>query len=192
MFYNGDYNEGAYLMSSSEGECIKANLGRNSSLYKGFFESGMMNNRKNRLAMIFADDKNKVVNDFKNNKDRVLLFDAVDSGLSVDSIIEVKAMFDAIIEDSPNYEINIYIVIAANEYELARNSDCFDVNKGKYIRFDDYEDYRKFIIKSRQLKEKRLEKQEIWRQKQHDRELEEYKKIKEETDKIINLSLIHI
>lgn len=186
MFYNNDYAEGAYLMSASEGECIKANLGRNSSLYKGFFESGLMNTRKNRLAMIFADDKNKVVNDFKNNKDRVLLFDAVDSGLSVDSIIEVKTMFDEIIKDIPNYNVNVYIVIAANEYELARNSDCFDVNAGKYIRFNDYEDYRKFIIKSRQNKEKRLKQQEIWRQKQREKALttftnllETYKKNKD-------------
>lgn len=174
LFYDENYAEGAFLMSASEGECIKANLGRNSSLYKNFLQNGTINNRKNRLAMLFNENADKLSSTLKNSKDRVLLFDAVDSGLSVDSIIEVKTMFDEIIKDIPNYNVNVYIVIAANEYELARNSDCFDVNTGKYIRFNDYEDYRKFIIKSRQNKEKRLKQQEIWRQKQREKALTTY------------------
>lgn len=177
LFYNHDYAEGAFLMSASEGECIKANLGRNSSLYKNFFQNGIIDNRKNRLTMLFNENADKLSSTLKNSKDRVLLFDAVDSGLSVDSIIEVKAMFDNIIKDVENYKVNIYIIIAANEYELARNSDCFDVNSGKYLRFSDYEDYRSFIIKSRVKKETRIGRQTIWREKQHTKEIEQYKKL---------------
>jgi len=50
------------------------------------------------------------------------------------------------------------IVISANEYELANGEQCFDVNLGKYLTFDDYESYKKFILKSRKLKDKRYDK----------------------------------
>ena len=75
---------------------------------------------------------------------------------------------------------NIYIIIAANEYELARNADCFDVNAGKYIRFNDYEEYRTFIINSRKKKEARIDQQEKWREKQRQKELKEYVKVAEQ------------
>lgn len=177
LFSVENFSEVSYLMSASEGEGIKANLGRNSTFYKEFFKNGYINNRTNRLSMLFDDKKAEKLATFKNCKDRVLLFDAVDSGLSVDSIIEVKEMFNAILEDIPNYNVNIYIIIAANEYELARNSDCFDVNSGKYLKFYDYEDYRDFIIKSRLKKETRIRRQSTWRKKHHDKEVDEYKKL---------------
>lgn len=178
MFFNENISEGVFLLTASEGESIKANLGRNSTLYKDFFKLGYINNSSHRISMLFEENKEEKLEELKNTKDRVLLFDAVDSGLSVDSIIEVKSMFDTIIKDSPNYNINIYIIIAANEYELCRNSDCFDVNSGKYLRFTDYEDYRSFIIKSRIKKEKRIEKQKVWRETQHKKELNNYIKVK--------------
>lgn len=84
-----------------------------------------------------------------------ILLDAVDSGLSVDNIIELKDLFSLIIEDAKNRDIDVYIVISANEYELARNEQCFDVYNCEYITFKDYEDYRKFIIRRRKIKDKR-------------------------------------
>ena len=174
-----DYQEAAYLMSSSEGECIKANLGRKSKIFKEFVEKGIVNDRFYRFSKAFSGDKEEVI---KSN-DRVFLFDAVDSGLSVDSVVEIKSLFDLILKDFKDSGKNIYIVIAANEYELARNSECFDVNKGEYIRFKDYEEYRSFIIKSRQKKEKRIEKQIIWREKQKQKEIKKYFEIKEKQEK---------
>ena len=176
LMFEGDYGEASYLFCASEGEGIKANVQRESTMYKGFFENGYMNNSKNRMARIFADeDKLKELDlQYATCKDRVLLFDAVDSGLSVDSIVEVKKMFDSIIEDTKNMNLNIYIIIAANEYELARHSNCFDVNEGKYIAFNDYEEYRSFIIKNRIAKEKRIEKQISWRNNKKQKEIEKY------------------
>lgn len=175
VFFDGDYIEGAYLWSSSEGECIKANLGRKTKLFQEFISKGIVNDRSYKLAKIFSDEEDEEV---KSN-DRVFLFDAVDSGLSVDSIVEVKGLFDTIIDDFKESDKNIYIVIAANEYELARNSECFDVNTGKYIRFNDYEDYRTFILRSRKRKEDRIEKQTAWRERQKRKEIKEYLKTKE-------------
>lgn len=175
---DNDLQEAAYLMSASEGECIKANFGRKSKIFGEFIEKGIVNDRQHRFARIFAD-KEEIIN----SNDRVFLFDAVDSGLSVDSVVEIKSLFDAILDDFKDSGKNVYIVIAANEYELARNSECFDVNEGKYIRFKDYEEYRSFIINSRQKKEKRIKKQITWREKQKQKEIKKYLEIKEKQEK---------
>lgn len=56
-------------------------------------------------------------------------FDAIDSGLSVDNIVDVKEyMFKTIFRTAPNTDI--YIVVTANEYEFARGEECFDVYRG--------------------------------------------------------------
>ena len=84
-----------------------------------------------------------------------LLFDAVDSGLSVDNIVELKEdLFSLILQHRGDTEI--YIIISANEYELARGEACFDVLRGKYITFKTYEAYRNFILKTREAKNKRV------------------------------------
>lgn len=174
VLLDGDFAEGSYLYSSSEGECIKANLGRKTKLFQEFINKGIVNDRAYRFAKIFSDEDD---GEIKSN-DRVFLFDAVDSGLSVDSIVEVKDLFDVMLDDFKDSGKNIYIIIAANEYELARNCECFDVNRGKYIRFKDYEDYRTFILCSRKKKEDRIDKQIAWREKQKRKEIEKYLEIK--------------
>ncbi len=187
LFYAGNYEGGTALFSSSEGEGIKINIGMRSSKYKEFIQNGYINNSEYRLARAFArydkddDDEAEIVK----SKDRVFLFDAVDSGLSVDSVVEIRDLFDLILEDNKDLDRNIYIVIAANEYELARNADCFDVNNGKYIRFSDYEEYRNFILKSRELKEKRIEKQQVWRENQKAKEIAKYKRIKAKQEDLL-------
>jgi ABC-type multidrug transport system ATPase subunit len=178
MFYGNDLQEAAYLMSASEGECIKANLGRKSKLFKEFIEKGIVNDHFYRFSKLLDGGKDEVIE----SNDRVFLFDAVDSGLSVDSVVEIKSLFDLILDDFKDSGKNIYIVIAANEYELARNSECFDVNKGEYIRFKDYEEYRSFIIRSRKKKDKRIEKQIVWREKQKQKEIKKYLEIKEKQE----------
>ena len=187
LFYAGDYEGGADLFTSSEGEGIKINIGMKSSTYKEFVQNGYVNDPEYRLVRAFArynkddDDEAEIVK----SKDRVFLFDAVDSGLSVDSVVEIRNMFDLMLEDNKDLDRNIYIVIAANEYELARNADCFDVNAGCYVKFSDYEEYRNFIIKSRALKEKRIKKQQVWREKQKAKEIAKYKKVKAKQEDLL-------
>ena len=83
-----------------------------------------------------------------------IFLDAVDSGLSIDNIIEIKTyLFDTIFEDNPNRDI--YIIAAANEYELASGEKCFDVYNGEYISFKDYAQYRAFVLNSREIKNRR-------------------------------------
>lgn len=180
--YSGEMDLSMSLWTASEGEAIKINFGRGSTKIKRFLEDGFYDTRSNRLSRLFSKEANA---EKEIGNQRVLLFDAVDSGLSVDSIIEVKSVFDLILEDAKQMGIEIYIVISANEYELARNSNCFDVNKGKYIRFRNYEAYRKFIIKSREAKEKRIEKQMIWFENKRKREEEALAKRKAKYEPMI-------
>ena len=117
---------------SSEGENIIMNIERLSYKIGGFIANGSIDSSV-----------------------RWILLDAVDSGLSVDNICELKEdLFKTIFKyDGDKYDI--YIVVVANEYEMARGEQCFDVYNGKYITFENYEEYRDFVLKSRELKNKR-------------------------------------
>lgn len=179
LFY-GDSSLGASLWTSSEGEAIKINLGELSNKIKKFLREGFFDTKANRIARIFKDELENITSNI-----RVLLFDAIDSGLSVDSIVEVKEFFNLILNDAKEVGVEIYIIISANEYELARKSNCFDVNNGKYIQFKDYEEYRSFIIKNREKKERRIKRQEEWYKKQREKEEKEKQKREKEYGPLI-------
>ena len=174
LFFNNQYEDMSYLMCASEGEAIKSNVYHRD--YKTFLEKGI-SKKRNIFAGIFGDEEEKL----PEKTERVLLFDAVDSGLSVDAVIELKQMFNAILEAYKD----TYIVIAANEYELARNASCLDVTNGKPITFKDYEDYRNFIIKSREKKEKRINRQIAYAEKQREKEYQTYKQYKAEYEQAL-------
>lgn len=118
----------ANLVTSSEGENIYTNIGR-------FV--------KNLGEFITNTDDDNIW----------ILLDAIDSGLSIDNIIEIKEFFNYLINNEKDK--NIYIIISTNSYELAKDERCFDVYNGKYLSFKDYEDYRDFILQSKKVKEMR-------------------------------------
>lgn len=117
----------ALLLQSSEGENIMNNLG------------------------IFTMDL-KVLLETNGDLQKWILLDAIDSGLSIDNIVELRELLETILTDHKN----VYIVIAANSYELTRNATCIDTYTGSYIEFKDYEDYKKYILESRKTKDERL------------------------------------
>jgi hypothetical protein len=145
-------------MSSSEGENIVLNISKLASALRPFIKTGEVQNESNKFAKAFAkavwgdkaEEKKEVPNE------RWILLDAVDSGLSVDNIVDIKEyLFKTILED--DFDGQIYIVVSANEYELCRGENCFDVYGGKYVKFPNYEKYRNFILKSREIKDKRYQ-----------------------------------
>ena len=169
--YEGDdMSTAVSLWDASEGEAIKINVYRHSTLYKEFLKTGFFRNKSYKFARIFAEGEEKEITD----KRRIFIYDATDSGMSIDSVVELKLMFKNLLEVSKELGLETYIIITANEYELCRDEDCFDVTKGKYLRFTDYEDYRKFILTSRSDKEKRINKQIAWRAKQAEKEKVQY------------------
>ena len=151
-----DYSLMSQLICSSEGESIVLNMCNLAQGLRHFIKTGQLNDRQSQLDRAFKRLLSNTDNNTNNEpiKERWLLFDAVDSGLSVDNIIDLKEkLFNTILEDRD--DCDVYIIISANEYELARSENCFDVYSGKYIKFKDYEDYRNFITDSRTIKDKR-------------------------------------
>lgn len=131
MFYN-DSSFAAAFFCSSEGERIQMNLG----------------NVARQIGTMIRTNPEK--------KEFWILFDAIDSGFSVDSIEDLKrGLFDIIFNETKDKDV--YIIISANEYEMARGEKCFDVVEGRYISIKSYEKYRKVILKSRAYKDKRIE-----------------------------------
>ena len=82
------------------------------------------------------------------------MLDGIDSGLSVDAIADIKEyLFKTLFEQAK--EVDVYLIVSANDYTMTRNEQCLDVYTGNYKTFKDYEDYYKFIMKSRERKDKR-------------------------------------
>lgn len=129
LFY-GNINLAAGLMQSSEGEQISINIGTTASKIGKFV-------RENR-------DKPELW----------ILLDAIDSGLSIDNVREIKeGLFATILDDNPNSDV--YIIVSANEYEMCIGMNCFDVVNGKYINIKSYNSFAKAVLRSREYKDKR-------------------------------------
>lgn len=129
----GDLNFLATAIQSSEGENIIMNMCN-------------IARQMGALAQKYSDAK-----------ELWFLFDAVDSGLSIDNIIDLKEdLFEAAIKYNPDKEI--YIIASANEYELCHGEKCFDTYLCKYINIRSYKQYKNFILRSRKRKDKREKK----------------------------------
>lgn len=156
-FY-GDFGFLATSICSSEGENIIMNMSNFAANLGIFVKEGNNpeENRFSKLARSIAQLDGEEIEEPEIPKERWILLDAVDSGLSVDNIVDIKEqLFKTILEY--NYGNEIYIVISANEYEMARGEQCFDVYNGKYLTFKDYEEYRDLILKSKGWKYQRSE-----------------------------------
>ena len=130
--FHGDVSCAGTLMSSSEGEVILVNMGK------------------------CARDMGNFVRQNRGEKEIWLLLDAIDSGLSIDNVVDVKRyLFDTIINDNP--DADVYIIVSANEYEMCNGENCFDIYNGKYIQFNNYDEYRQFILDSKNIKDKRYD-----------------------------------
>lgn len=128
-FYN-DFKFLATSICSSEGENIIMNMGN------------------------YAREIGHLCRSKPEAKELWFFFDAVDSGLSVDNIVELKKdLFQLVQETNPGKDI--YIIVSANEYEMARDESCLDVRTGEHVHFSSYEDFREFILESRKLKDRR-------------------------------------
>ena len=132
LVFHQQFESMALDLQSSEGEKISNNLARTAG-------------KIGRFMREHADQKEIVV-----------LFDAIDSGLSIDNVVDVKDFIkNMLIPDCTKSGVELYVIASANAYELANGEQCFDVNKCQYIRFDDYDGYRQFIFDTRQRKDKR-------------------------------------
>ena len=87
----------------------------------------------------------------------VIMFDAIDSGMSVDEICETRdVILDIVIPDAEKQNVTPYFVIAANNYEWCSDNRIhnIDVQTGKSLDINSYDDYKKIILKSRERKDR--------------------------------------
>ena len=128
--YRGNIELAATSMISSEGENIIINLGQ---------VAGRIGTMMRRLP---------------EDVPVVILLDAVGSGFSIDNIMDIKTnLFKMLFEY--NKSRDLYIVVSTNEFEFAYGERCLDVQNMKYKTFKTYDSYKKFILKSREIKNKR-------------------------------------
>lgn len=155
----GNIGFGATAMMSSEGENIVMNVGQLAARLGQFVKEGEDPKEKgwNRIVRSMSQLNGEEVEEPEIPNERWILLDAIDSGLSVDNIVDIKEqLFKTILKY--NFGNEIYIVISANEYEMARGEQCFDVYNGKYVNLKDYEEYRNLVLQSKEWKIQRSEK----------------------------------
>ncbi len=153
--FNDDFRFFATSFYSSEGENIMLNMAKMLGKIGTFLKTGKYKTKESELksfleeATGFESDNNE-----KLSKERWFLFDAVDSGLSIDNIVDLKEyLFKPVFEHF--LENEIYIIISANGYEMANGEQCLDVYNGRYVTFNNYDEYRNMILESRRWKEER-------------------------------------
>lgn len=155
--FHEDFAFAATSVCSSEGENISMNIVQLSKKVAYFMKHGEVKDGFEGLRKLkdeLARDDDDEAEEKEPIKERWILLDAVDSGFSIDNILDFKEYFlKPVLEHGFGNEI--YIVISANSYEMANREQCLDVYSGKYITFKDYEEYKKFILKTRERKEKR-------------------------------------
>jgi energy-coupling factor transporter ATP-binding protein EcfA2 len=156
--FDGDFTTLSTSLTSSEGEGILINLSIMAKNLRPFIHTGESQDRGDRLTRAFAKAVwgDNSVSEIPN--ERWILFDAIDSGLSIDNVLDVKEyLFKTILEDAGD-EIKTFIIVSANAFEFANNENCLDTHTGKYVNFRTYEAYKKFVLKSREIKDKRYNK----------------------------------
>lgn len=127
MLESENYDILAQLAFSSEGEEISTNIGILASRIGSFVR--------------------------KIDKDVLVLLDGVDSGSSIDNIVEIKEFFhNTLIPDVEKHGHKCYIVMTANEYEVTKGERCVDARSGEERSFPTYEDYREYIMETRRIK----------------------------------------
>lgn len=132
-FYYGDTTLGTNIICSSEGERITINMG--TFAYKIGQLSKFCKEHCQKQLFVFVD--------------------ASDSGMSIDNIEDLKTdLFKTTL--AHNKDLETYIIVSANDYTMAKGEQCFDVYTGNYKTFSSYDEYYKFIMQSRNRKDKRF------------------------------------
>lgn len=148
MFYNNT-ELAASMMCSSEGETITLNIINLVENIVYYLKHGKTKRTAldNLIENMVNEKREETV-----SQERWIFFDAIDSGLSIDNILDFKEfVLDPIIKNNSD----LYVIISANSFEMASGEQCLDVYNGQYCTFDNYEEYKKFICKTRERKEKR-------------------------------------
>ena len=100
----------------------------------------------------FVAEIGRFIRKHREDKEIWMLFDALDSGLSVDNVEEIKDFLKTVLLPDKRGQ-DVYIVMSGNQYSVAEGERCLDVQTGQDIQFESYEDYKAFILHSREIKD---------------------------------------
>lgn len=84
-----------------------------------------------------------------------IFLDDCDAGTSIDMIQDIKDIFSFITRDCIARNITYYIILTANSFEMCKDLDCISVHDFKHRQFKTYDSFKKFVLKSREIKNKR-------------------------------------
>lgn len=111
--------------------------------------TAMQSSEGQQIYMNFSYMMQSLGNFVRQNKGAekvVLAFDAIDSGLDLANIAEIRNFLGEVVDDIRKGGTEAYVLITANSYGFVKNSRCYDVAKNKEISFNSYEEYEKFIL----------------------------------------------
>ncbi len=125
-----------------------------------FLEKGlqtMVRSTGEGLTHLFGDSSLYIKEFLPKMKDKTLFifFDDCDAGTSIDMIADIKAVLGYIANDCKRFNVTYYIILTANSYEMCKDFDCVSVHDFKHKTFKTYEAYKKFVLNSREIKDKR-------------------------------------
>ena len=84
-----------------------------------------------------------------------LLFDALDSGLSMDVIQDIKeCIFGNLLKEVPP-EMDLYIILSSNSFEMSEGTSGFSIEKMRYIPVKTFSQFKKAVLSSALYKEDR-------------------------------------
>ena len=153
-----EYDEFYILINKNTKLCIKDDDSILHNLFGNFMSTGEQNvhNILPNLPNII-ESLNKL--EKLENKELYVMIDDLDVGVSIDVLIELAKIIDKLELKLKKLNINYYIVITANSYELARQFKCIDVINMKEISFKDYDDYANYVSETRKYKDTRNKKE---------------------------------
>ena len=128
-------------------------IGQFAGTIREFVRTGQ--EQKDRLAILFSGEAEKEIT----SKERWILIDSADSGLSIDALCEVRDFFNLVVKDAAEVGVEIYIVVSTNQYEFTVDNNCLDVQTLKPISIKTYNKYRSVIMRSRERKNERVDSQ---------------------------------
>lgn len=135
-FRENDYFINAGLnATSSTGEAVINRFGRHLQVI-----GTIVRNIKNQTIFMFLDD--------------------CDAGTSIDMIQDIKDCFQLITNDCMKNNNTFYIVLTANSFEFCKDLDCISIHDFKHKQFKTYSQFKKFVLSSRKIKDKRYGKTE--------------------------------
>lgn len=160
MAFHNDFEGIAFGVMSSEGENICNNVFNFLTPLEAIL-----------TGLVTRDERYR---QYRDTDHVFLIMDAVDSGFSIDNIINLKAYLNKLIELSKKNNKNLYIVVAANSFEFAVDTRSWDVQKSKEVFYteNDYVKYRKRIIETRKRILSQWEKMESKKKIEEDESLE--------------------